>query len=36
MILIAAAELMLGYILLYAAVHDGGKYALSPWDGFSD
>lgn len=23
--------LALGYLLIYAGIHDGGKYALYPW-----
>lgn len=36
MILIAAVELALGYLLLYAGIADNGKHALSPWDGLTD
>lgn len=27
----ASIALALGYLLLYAGIHDGGNYALSPW-----
>lgn len=28
----ASLLLGLGYLLVFAAVHDGGKYAQRPWD----
>lgn len=35
MIALAAALWFVGYLLIYAAVAGGGKYALAPWKGLT-
>lgn len=30
--LLIGIELFAGYLLLYAGIHNRGKYALAPWD----
>lgn len=32
MIMLVAAGLFVGYVLVYAAVGEGGKYVYAPWD----
>ncbi len=32
----ASLVLAVGYLLLYAAVAQGGKFALHPWEAFSE
>lgn len=34
-LMIGSSMVAAGYLLLYAAVADGGKYALRPWDALS-
>lgn len=31
-LMLASLSAAIGYLLLYAGVADGGKYALRPWD----
>jgi len=33
---LAVSLLFAGYLLLYAAIHDGGKHALAPWNALKD
>jgi hypothetical protein len=33
---LAVSLLFAGYLLFYAAVHDGGKHALAPWNALQD